>query len=87
MAPREFEATVGDGYQVTLPDELVEHFRTGAGGRRPFDRLLFSLDDQTGTVSVRPLYRTYAGIFSGLYGDTPEEIQAYVDGERASWDE
>lgn len=87
MAPRELEATVGEGYQVTLPDGLVEHFHIGPGGPRSFDRLLFTIDDQARTVSVRPLFRSYAGLFAGLYGETPEEIQAYIDGERASWGE
>ena len=87
MAPREFEVTLGDGQHVTLPDALVEHFGIGPGGHRPFDRLLFTIDDETGTVSVRPLFRSYAGLFLGLYGDTWEEIQGYIDGERGSWDE
>ena len=86
MAPREFEATVGDGHQVPLPDGLIEHFLTVAGGRRSFDRLLFTIDDETGVVSVRPLFRSYAGLFAGLYGATPEEQLAYIDGERPSWD-
>ncbi len=87
MTPREFEATVDERFQVTLPDGLVQHFHTRTGEHRPFDRLLITVDDRTGTVSVRPLYRSYAGIFAGLYGDTAEEVQAYIDGERASWEE
>ena len=67
--------------QMTLPEAIAERL-----GVKPGDRLLFQMNEETGEVSFRPLLRSYAGILNGVYG-TPEEVQAYIDAERASWEE
>ena len=81
MAVHEAEANLRPKNQVTLPEEIVERM-----GVRPGDRLIFSVNEESGAVSVRPLLRSYAGILNGVYG-THEEVQAYIDAERASWEE
>lgn len=68
--------------QMTLPEAIAERLGVKAG-----DRLLFEVDGEAGVVWVRPLLRSYAGLFPGLWGDTPEESRAYIDAERASWEE
>jgi len=82
MAVHEVTVSLRKKNQLTLPESIAEEL-----GVRPGDRLIFKLDDQSRELSVRPIRRSYAGLFAGLYGATPEEELAYIDGERASWDE
>ncbi|MDE2572440.1 MAG: AbrB/MazE/SpoVT family DNA-binding domain-containing protein [bacterium] len=84
MAKREIEVTIRPKNQITLPAEIAERLGVRAG-----DRILFSLleSEELPRVEVRPLRRSYAGILRGVYGETEEEIEAYVRGERESWDE
>ncbi len=81
MAVDEAEVRLRKKNQLTLPEPIAERLGVGPG-----DRLISEVDDETGAVSVRPLLRSYAGILNGVYG-TPEEVQGYIDAERASWDE
>lgn len=81
MTSRDFEIKVGADRTITLPDELAEHLKSDDARC-----LLFSIDEKFGAVSVRPLLRSYAGLFASLYG-TPDEAQAYIDAERASWEQ
>jgi AbrB family looped-hinge helix DNA binding protein len=81
MVVNEAEVSLRKKNQLTLPDRIAERL-----GVRPGDRLVFSLDDETGAVSVRPVLKSYAGTLNGVYG-TPEEVQAYIDAERASWEQ
>ena len=82
MAVHEVEVSLRKKNQLTLPEAIAEQL-----GVQPGDRLVFKVDERSREVHVRPIRRSYAGLFAGLYGATPEEEQAYIDGERASWDE
>jgi hypothetical protein len=51
-------------------------------------RLLFEFDPEVpDVVRIRRLRRSYLGVARGVYGGTSEEIDAYVRGERQSWEE
>ncbi len=77
------EAKLRKKNQLTLPEEVVRHL-----GAEPGDRLLLEIDDGDRLhVKVRRLLRSYYGALEGVYGETPEEVAAYIAGERASWGE
>lgn len=84
MAKLEVEVTIRPKNQITLPAEIAERLGVHAG-----DRILFSLleGEALPRAEVRPLRRSYAGILRGVYGENEEEIEAYIRGERESWDE
>ncbi len=82
MAVYEAEVSLRKKNQLTLPEAIAERL-----GVQPGDRLILQVNDEGQEIHVRPIRRSYAGLFAGLYGATPEEEQAYIDGERASWDE
>jgi bifunctional DNA-binding transcriptional regulator/antitoxin component of YhaV-PrlF toxin-antitoxin module len=65
--------------QLTLPETVA-----AAAGVEPGDRFLveFGRDDPD-TIRLRRVRDSYAGAFKDLYGDAG----AYLEGERASWDE
>ena len=78
----EIEAHLRQKNQLTLPDLIAKRL-----GVEPGDRLIFAIDEQNPRqVQVRPLRRSYAGVLEGVYG-TPEEVEAYLRDERASWGE
>jgi len=67
--------------QLTLPEPVVRRL-----GIEPGDNLIVEIrESQPGEVLIRPLRRSYAGIAAGVYG-TPEEAEAYVQGERDAWE-
>ena len=66
--------------QVTVPERIMKKLGLDAG-----DRLVLSVDEETGDVRVRPLPRSYAGVMRGVYG-AGEDATGYVRGERAAWD-
>jgi AbrB family looped-hinge helix DNA binding protein len=69
--------------QVTVPHQIAKEMGLEAGSR-----LVFELDpDDPDIIHVRRLRRSYAGIARGVYGDTSEEIAAYIRSERESWGE
>jgi bifunctional DNA-binding transcriptional regulator/antitoxin component of YhaV-PrlF toxin-antitoxin module len=69
--------------QVTVPHRIAELM-----GLRPGTRLIFDLDpDDPDVVHVRRLRESYAGVARGIYGATEEEVDEYLRGERASWEE
>jgi antitoxin component of MazEF toxin-antitoxin module len=82
MVVRDVTVNLRKKNQLTLPDAIAQEL-----GVEPGDRLVMSLDADAREVRVRPIRRSYAGLFAGLYGSTPEEELAYIDGERASWGE
>jgi len=76
----ELEMILRERNQVTLPAQAVEQF-----GLHPGDRVVLELVEGQETAIVRPLRRSYAGALAGVYG-TPEQVAAYVTGERRAWD-
>ena len=82
------QVTVRDKHQITLPMAIVR-----AAAIRPNDVL--SVEYSNGVITLAtagaaPVQRKslmdYAGIAKGLYGQSADEVHAYLDGERASWD-
>lgn len=66
--------------QMTLPAQAAKHL-----GLHPGDRIVIELAPDSGTMIMRPLRRSYAGALAGVYG-SPEDVAAYVSGERSAWD-
>lgn len=68
--------------QVTIPEEIVERLRA-----EPGDRIVFEWDEENPRrAQIRIVRRSYAGALAGVYGRTPEEVDAYLRGERESWE-
>jgi len=68
--------------QLTLPQRIVRKLNL-----KPGDRLLVRVqEDNPEVIQIRPLHRSYAGVAAGTYG-TPDEVRAYIRGERSAWDE
>lgn len=68
--------------QVTLPKSIVRKLNL-----HPGDDLIVRLEeDHPEVIELRKLRRSYAGAAAGVYG-TPDEVRAYVRGERNAWDE
>jgi len=76
--------------QLTLPSEIVE-----LAGIRQDD--LLEVTYANGVIILRPILKSnaqppkksimdYAGSCKGAWGDTPEEIEANLVADRASWD-
>ncbi|HZU11712.1 MAG TPA: AbrB/MazE/SpoVT family DNA-binding domain-containing protein [Chloroflexota bacterium] len=63
--------------QITIPATLAR-----AAGLEPGDRLVLELRE--GEIRLRRLRHSYAGTLAGVYG-SPEEVQAYLLGEREAW--
>ncbi|MBI4495063.1 MAG: AbrB/MazE/SpoVT family DNA-binding domain-containing protein [Chloroflexi bacterium] len=81
MAVLEVEVALRQKNQLTLPEAIAKRL-----GAQPGDRLIFELDEaDPRRVHVRLLRRSYAGALEGIYGETPEEVAAYIQGERESW--
>ena len=76
----EVQAIVRQRNQITLPHEAVAILGVQKG-----DRILLGLDSQTKQVVIRPLRNSYSESLRGVYG-SPEEVAAYVRGERAGWE-
>lgn len=67
--------------QVTLPEEIAARL-----GVEPGDRLVFEWDEaHPDRAQVRVIRRSYYGALEGIYGETAEEVAAYLRGERESW--
>lgn len=82
MKTLEVEVKLRPKNQLTLPEAIAERL-----GVEPGDRLVITIDEEKpNKMEVRPLRRSYLGILKGVYG-SPEEIEAYLREERASWGE
>jgi AbrB family looped-hinge helix DNA binding protein len=77
----EIPATVRGKNQITIPQAIAERH-----GIEPGRRLVIVDTGEEDQFVVRVVRKSYAGIFSGMYGNTPEEVQAYIRAERDSWD-
>ncbi len=79
--------TLSGKHQVTLPASMVREL-----GLRPGDKL--SVRRRGNGLVLTPLPRTpeewvarYRGALRGVYGETPDNIEAYIRKERESWEE
>ena len=81
METLEITVTLREKNQLTVPDRFVRRL-----GLKPGDRLILRFDGDEWAFHARALPQSYAGVAQGVYG-TEEEVAAYIDGERASWNE
>ncbi len=72
------EARLRERNQITIPDRIVK-----AAGIEPGETFVVELEPgDRDIVRLRRVRTSYAGALRGLYGDA----DAYLDGERRSWD-
>jgi AbrB family looped-hinge helix DNA binding protein len=77
----EIPATVRGKNQITIPQAIAERH-----GIEPGRRLVIVDTGDDDQFVVRVVRKSYAGIFSGLYGGTDEERAAYLRTLRENWD-
>jgi AbrB family looped-hinge helix DNA binding protein len=67
--------TISTKNQITLPAQLLREIGIGPG-----DRLAISREGNRLVMRPRPKdwVEYHAGSLRGMYGDTPEEIEAYI---------
>ena len=75
--------TISSKNQITLPAQLLREMGLGAG-----DRLAVQREGNRLILRPRPKdwVEYYGGSLRGLYGETKEELDAYVDGLRNEWE-
>ncbi|MDO8672897.1 MAG: AbrB/MazE/SpoVT family DNA-binding domain-containing protein [Dehalococcoidia bacterium] len=80
--PVEAKARIRKKNQITIPAEIVEEL-----GLKTGDTVVFTVGEgNPKSVKFRLVPRSFFGLLTGVYGDTHEEIEAYIKGERESWD-
>ena len=81
--PEEWDLTVSSKNQVTLPVAALRELRVKSG-----DRLRAAIRGRSLVLLPHPLSWVdyYAGIAEGLYGQTDEEIDAYIRESRGEWE-
>jgi len=78
----QIQVTLRDRNQLTLPERIAARIAA-----KPGDRLLLTVGAaDPGVVRVKRLKDSYAGIATGVYGDTEAQRVAYIAEERDSWD-
>jgi antitoxin ChpS len=77
-------STISSKNQITLPARLLRELGIGAG-----DRVSIRVDGDRLILRPRPKDWAdyYGGSMRGVYGDTKEEIDAYIREVREGWDE
>jgi antitoxin ChpS len=77
-------STISSKNQITLPARLLRELGIGAG-----DRVSIRVDADRLILRPRPKDWAdyYGGSMRGVYGDTKEEIDAYIREVREGWDE
>jgi AbrB family looped-hinge helix DNA binding protein len=78
------KTTISSKYQITLPARLVREL-----GLQPGDKLAVELEEGRLVLHPRPkdwVSYTY-GALKGLYGETKEDVDAYLDELRGEWEE
>lgn len=67
--------------QITFPEEIAARLNV-----EPGDRLVIEWDEANPErAQVRVLRRSYYGALEGIYGETPDDVAAYIRTERESW--
>lgn len=80
--PTEVVIRLRERNQLTLPDRVAQRI-----GAKEGDRFLIRFDPaEPDVVRFKRFPDSYAGIATGVYGNTTEEHVAYVREERASWE-
>lgn len=76
-------STISSKNQITLPAQLMREMGLGAG-----DRLAIRREGNRLVLRPRPKdwVEYYGGSLRGIYGDTKEEMDAYVSGLRDEWE-
>ena len=82
-AVREWDLTISSKNQVTLPVAALRALRVKAG-----DKLTAVVKGRVLELLPHPVSWVdyYAGIAPGLYGQTDEEIDAYIRESRGEWE-
>ena len=72
-------STISSKNQITLPIQLLREMGLGPG-----DRLAVTLEGNRLILRARPKnwVQHYRGILKGLYGNSREEIDAYIEEQR-----
>lgn len=81
------EATIRPKGQITIPAEILQTWHVN-----PQDKINVTLVN--GVVMLTPVKRTekkrsiraYAGVARGVWGNSADEIDAFVSKERDSWE-
>jgi bifunctional DNA-binding transcriptional regulator/antitoxin component of YhaV-PrlF toxin-antitoxin module len=81
MPTLEIPAVVRAKNQLTIPQAIAQRH-----GIEPGRRLVVVDTGDADEFVVRVVRKSYAGALTGVYGNTPEEIAAYIKGERDAWD-
>jgi bifunctional DNA-binding transcriptional regulator/antitoxin component of YhaV-PrlF toxin-antitoxin module len=77
------ESTLRTKNQLTVPDSIVKRLGFKVG-----DRFIFVVEDGDDTVvHLHRIQDSYAGALAGVFGDSPEDIAAYLEEEREAWEE
>lgn len=81
--PREWDLTISSKNQVTLPVAALKALRVKSG-----DKLTAVVKGRVLELLPHPVSWVdyYAGIAPGLYGQTDEEIDAYIRESRGEWE-
>lgn len=81
MPTLEIPAVVRAKNQLTIPQAIAERH-----GIEPGRRLVVVDTGEEDEFVVRVVRKSYAGALTGIYGDTPAAIAAYIKGEGDAWD-
>lgn len=81
--PEEWDLTVSSKNQVTLPVAALRSLRAKAG-----DKLRAVIRGRSLVLLPHPVSWVdyYAGVAEGVYGQTDEEIDAYIRESRGEWE-
>jgi bifunctional DNA-binding transcriptional regulator/antitoxin component of YhaV-PrlF toxin-antitoxin module len=82
------QVRVRNKHQITLPASVARAASVGVNDVLDvsYKEGIITLMTQRIPAKKRPSLMELAGCAKGLYGRTPEEIEAYVANERASWE-
>ena len=73
---------LGKKGQIVIPKALRENLGVEVG-----DLLLITAeDDQICIISAEKYAKMTRGLLKGLWGNTPDMIEKYQEGERGSWE-
>ncbi len=79
----EWDLTISRKNQITLPVNVLKALKAKSG-----DRLRAAIRGRSLVLLPHPVswVEYYAGIAEGLYGQTDEEIEAYIRESRGDWE-